>query len=462
MNHMFEENVEKNNDFVSDVYSLNLINHFSFLIFQLISLDKEIIRKDFVSLLISINNFIKTFYMSYEIIKRYLHIIYLICTYSDKMEINKRIKIITDILDNIKKHQELYNKESLSTNDKQIESIFLITKIIFSLKYFSLDLINNNLYFILLHFPKVEIFSPNAKINYKEKGYIEFKENITELCSLYYIRSSREALNIINNIIHLINENISFIRKENNKNKIEKSIGELIMLCILIKNLCNKTPYISEEIINNKKINSFFINGIKNFIIELNTKEYDAKNEELLDKYEELSDKYDELLDIINQEKEYIDTEEEKIILENNKKIYLIGLTIGKENYEKIKEFLTKKYDVILYADETCFKKCTIHIDEDLDFLYATAKINDKIRIDSMKIDNIYKITNDNSNEAFDININKIKANKCFSLYSKYRKPNKDYCFEKDINIECLSEEFCSKYVKILSQLVELYKMMKE
>ena len=462
LNHIIEENVGKINDFVSDVYSLNLINHFSFLIFQLVSLDKEIIRKDFVSLLISINNFIKTFYMSYEIIKRYLNIIYLISTYSDKMEINKRIKIIIDILDNIKKHQELYNKEALSTNDKQIESIFLITKIIFSLKYFSLDLINNNLYFILLHFPKIEILSPNAKINYKEKDYIEFKENITELCSLYYIHSSREALNIINNIIHLINENISFIRKENNKNKIENSIGELIMLINLIKNLCNKTPYISEEIINNKKINLFFINGIKNFIIELNTKEYDAKNEELLDKYEELSDKYDELLDIINQEKEYKDTDEEKIIFENNKKIYLIGLTIGKENYEKIKEFLTKKYDVILYADETCFKKCTIHIDEDLDFLYATAKINDKIRIDSMKIDDIYKITNDNSNEAFDININKIKANKCFSLYSKYRKPNKDYCFEKDINIECFSEEFCSKYVKILSQLVELYKMMKE
>ena len=79
-----------------------------------------------------------------------------------------------------------------------------------------------------------------------------------------------------------------------------------------------------------------------------------------------------------------------------------------------------------------------------------------------MKIDSIYKIVNDSSNEAFDINTN-LKKNhkKCFSLYSKYKKPNKDFLFEKDINIECLNEEFCAKYVKILNDLVELYNMMK-
>ena len=461
INFILEKNLEKNNGFISDTYTLNLINHFSFLIFHLISLDKEILRKDFVSLLISINNIIKIFYMTEEIIKRYLYIIYIISIYSDKMELNKRIKIIIEILDNIKKHKELYDKETYA-NDNQIESIFLITKILFSLQYFSLDLINNNLYFILVHFPKLKIFSENTKLNYKEKDYIEFKHNLSELCSLYYIQSSQETINIINIIINLIKEYISFIRKENDKNIIINDIDELIFLFNITKNLCNKTPFISDEIVKDKNINNFFINNIKNFIIELNTEEYEVKNDQLLDKYEELSDKYDELLDAINNEKEYIDTEKEEKIFENNKKIYLIGFTIGKENYEKIKEFLTKKYDVILYADETCFKKSTIHIDEDLDILYATANMNDKIRIDTMKVDTIYEIINDNSNEAFEVNLNKTKSNKCFSLYSKYKKPNKEHFFEKDINVECFTEEFCSKYVKILSQLVELYKMIKE
>ena len=79
-----------------------------------------------------------------------------------------------------------------------------------------------------------------------------------------------------------------------------------------------------------------------------------------------------------------------------------------------------------------------------------------------MKIDTIYKILNDNSNEAYDINSNKANSNKCFSLYSRYKKVKGKLLLEKDINIECYTEELCAKYVKTFNHLVELYKMMKE
>ena len=461
INYINNKDIEKNNGFISDKYILDLINHFSFLIYQLISLDKEIIRKDFISLLETINNIINNFYVTHIIIKRYLNIIYIISTYSDKMEINKKMSIIREVFENIKKHKELFSNENNKYNDNQIDLLFLLTKILFVLKNLDLDIINNNIYFILLHLPKsIYLSSQKNKLNYNQNDYNEFKANLSVLCSLYYIKSEKECVDILNYLSYLLNDYISYLNENNQKNNNVKNLLniEFIFLLRIIKNLCIKTPFMSEEILKKENISSSFMNTIKNYIKKLNiedSEDNDDKNNELLDEYDECSD-------IINNEQEYIDIEKEKIILENYKKIYLIGLTIGNHNYEKIKDFLTKKYDVTLYTDDTCFKKSTINVDENLNILYVTTTDNNRIRIDSMKIDSIYKIVNDSSNEAFDINAN-LKKNhkKCFSLYSKYKKPNKDFMFEKDINIECPNEEFCIKYVKTLNDLVELYNMMK-
>ena len=446
-----KDTIEKKDGFISDNYSFNLINHFSFLIFQLVSTDKEIIRKDFTSLLLSINNVIEKFSISCDIIKRYLQILSIISIYSDKMELNKRISIIMGILNNIRNHKTLFIKEKKGNthiNNNQIEVIFLFTKILVSLKYFDLDLINNNLYFILLHIPKS---INNNKIIYNEKNYNEFKDGITELCSLYYIKSEKEALNIINHLNLLANDYLLPNLPDSENVIHNKIIWELIFILRIVKNLCMNTPLLGDEILKKEKVSSFFMNKIKNYI-----EEHNNDNNELLDEY-------DESLELINNEQEYVDIEKDKILLENNKKSYLIGLTIGKENYKKMKDFLTEQNDVILYADDTCFKRCTLSVDENLNIIYVTATTNDnRIRVDSMKIDTIYKISNDNSNEAFDINSNKANSNKCFSLYSRYKKVKGTLLLEKDINIECYTEELCAKYVKTFNHLVELYKMMKE
>ena len=459
INHIINKSIEKINGFISDKYILDLIYHFSFLMYQLISLDKEIIRKDFISLLITFNNIINSFYLSHIIVKRYLAIIYMISIYSDQMEINRKISAIIDILENIKNHQELFPKENIEYNENKIEMIFLMTKILFSLKNLDLDIINNNIYFILLHLPKSKDISNNKNnLNYNQNDYNEFKDNLIILCSIYYIKSDKECINILNYLTFLLNDYISFYNtnKEQNNDILNLINSEIIFLLRIIKNLCIKTSFMEEEISKKENISSSFMNIIKNYIKKLNIKDNDDKNNELLDEY-------DECLEIINNEQDYIDIEKEKINFENNKKIYLIGLTIGKHNYEKMKNFLTKKYDVILYADDLCFKKCKINVDENLNILYVTATEHDRIRIDTMKIDSIYKIENNNNNEAFEININLKKSyKKCFSLYSKFKKPNKDYIFEKEINVECLNEEFCSKYVKALNDLIELYNMMKE
>ena len=47
-------------------------------------------------------------------------------------------------------------------------------------------------------------------------------------------------------------------------------------------------------------------------------------------------------------------------------------------------------------------------------------------------------------------------------VYSGYKKVKGTLLLEKDINIECYTEELCAKYVKTFNHLVELYKMMKE
>ena len=142
--------------------------------------------------------------------------------------------------------------------------------------------------------------------------------------------------------------------------------------------VCIKTPLLGDEILKKEKVSSFFMNKIKNFI-----EEHNNDNNELLDEY-------DECLELINNEQEYVDIEKDKILLEYNKKSYLIGLTIGKENYKKMKDFLTEQNDVILYADDTCFKRCTLSVDENLNIIYVTATTNDnRIKVDCMKIDTI-------------------------------------------------------------------------
>ena len=325
INFINKKDIVKKNGFISDIYTFNIIKHFSFLNFQLILINKEIIRKDFISLLISINNIIKLFYMSHEIINRYLNIIYTISIYSDKMEINRRISIIIDIFENIKNHKELFSeeKENNNNNDIQIESLFLFTKILFSLKKFDFDLINNNIYFILLHLPKSKKLSSNKNkiINYNEINYNEFKNNISELCSLYYIKSDEEAMNIINHLTYLLNEYFLFSNTNTNNNfNPDELNSEIIFLLRIIKNLCLKTSLMIDEILKRKNMPSSFMNIIKNYIKKLNIKdnEDNDKNKNVI------IDEYDEYLDIINNEKEYIDIEKEKTILENNKKIYLI------------------------------------------------------------------------------------------------------------------------------------------
>ena len=405
INYINDKDIEKNNGFISDKYILDLINHFSFLIYQLISLDKEIIRKDFISLLETINNIINNFYVTHIIIKRYLNIIHIISTYSDKMELNKKMPIIREVFENIiKKHKELFSNENNKYNDNQIELLlFLLTKILFVLKNLDLDIINNNIYFILLHLPKsICLSSQKNKLNYDQNDYNEFKVNLSILCSLYYIKSEKECADILDYLSLLLNDYISFLNINNQKSNNVKNLlnKEFIFLLRIIKNLCIKTPFMSEEILKKENISSSFMNTIKNYITKLNIE----NSEDNEDKNYELLDEYNECSDIISNEQEYIDIEKEKIILENNKKIYLIGLTIGNHNYEKIKDFLTKKYDVTQYTDDTCFKKSTIYVDENLNILYVTTTDNNRIRIDSMKIDSIYKIVKNNNNESINNN----------------------------------------------------------
>ena len=249
INHIINKSIEKINGFISDKYILDLIYHFSFLMYQLISLDKEIIRKDFISLLITFNNIINSFYLSHIIVKRYLAIIYMISIYSDQMEINRKISAIIDILENIKNHQELFPKENIEYNENKIELIFLMTKILFSLKNLDLDIINNNIYFILLHLPKSKDISNNKNnLNYNQNDYNEFKDNLIILCSIYYIKSDKECINILNYLTFLLNDYISFYNtnKEQNNDILNLINSEIIFLLRIIKNLCIKTSFMEE------------------------------------------------------------------------------------------------------------------------------------------------------------------------------------------------------------------------
>ena len=69
-----------------------------------------------------------------------------------------------------------------------------------------------------------------------------------------------------------MNDYISFLNINNQKSNNVKNLlnKEFIFLLRIIKNLCIKTPFMSEEILKKENISSSFMNTIKNYITKLN------------------------------------------------------------------------------------------------------------------------------------------------------------------------------------------------
>jgi len=426
---IFSENNEINKNDSYTESSLEAIKHFTFLSYKIISMKNEVIADNVIIMILLISSIINNFKINVELIERFLQVIKDITLYGNKTQL---IKSITDILNILQTLRELYNTIEIKEDKKEL-IVILITKIIYELSFYRLDVFNDNLIFILRNIPVLNLKEDEMdEENEKKKIYHEFKNNLLKLCRKYYIESNEEAVIFLNIIKNLYNQYTSL------SSDISKTNYEIRFILSIIFYISNKTPYLKEEII---KENQSILSQIKIY------KSHLTKNNDKLDEI------YEKCLNEIKSEREYPskmkDIQATKDLVRNT----LLFDMVQEEKFKQIKLFLIKDSFVYFYRIKDTIK-CKIIMDENLRKINISGNENEII--DSIETNSISKVINDNSNKAFipkGFFSRKPKSLNCFSIYINNIDGTQE---EKSFNFECQNEEIASKYVDYLRILIEL------
>ena len=408
---------------------LEAIKHFTFLSYKIISMKSEVIADIVIVMISLISSIINNFTINVELIERFLQIIKDMCLYGNKTQL---IKSISDILNILQKIKELYNTMEIKEDKKEL-IVILITKIIYELSFYRLDVFNDNLIFILRNIPVLNLKEDEMdEENEKKKIYHGFKNNLLKLCRKYYIESNEEAVIYLNIIKNLYNKYTSL------SSDISKTNYEIRFILSIIFYISNKTPYLKEEII---KENQSILSQIKIY------KSHLSKNDDKLDEI------YEKCLNEIKTEREYPSKSKDMQAIKNSVRNTLLFDMIGDEKFKQIKLFLITDSLVYFYRIKDTIK-CKIIMDENLTKINIL--VNENEIVDSIETNSISKIINDNSNKSFTPKgffSRKPKSLNCFSIYINN---NNDSQEEKSFNFECQNEEITSKYIEYLRILIEL------
>ena len=421
----YDNNIKENN--TENI--LDLIIHFTFLSYKIISIKKEIITNNVIIIISLISIVINNFKIKLELIERFLLIMDDTCSYGNKTQLIKSINIIKGIFEKLR---QLYESMEIKEEKKEF-IIFIFTKILKELSKYDLDILKNNLLFIFKNIPIQNIKDRNAisDNNKSEKEYPEFKDKLLRICCLYYIESNDEAALFLNIIKNLYDQYTSL------SSDINKTNYEIRFLLCIIFDLCIKTSYLKEEI---KKDNQLILSQIKIYISHLS--KVDSN----------LNLAYEKCMNEMKNEKKYSSKNDEIIKQQNNNRTILLVDKIKAEDFNKMKLFLLIDNIIYYYTNKYCLK-CKMSMDEDLKIINI---INETEKIEPIKIETISKIINDNSNQAFSPKgffSRKTKSSNCISIYSFNDKKE-----EITYNIECQNEEIASKYVKYLNLLIDFDK----
>ena len=421
----YDENTKENN--IDSI--LDIIKHFTFFAYKIISIKKEIITNNVIIIISLISIIINNFEIKIELIERFLQIIYDICLNGNKAQLIKSFNLIKGIFEKLR---QIYESMEIK-DDKKEFIIFIFTNILKELSQYDLDILNTNLLFIIKNIPIQNVKEINiiSDKNKNEIEYPQFKDKLLRLCCIYFIESNEEAILFLNNIKNLYNQYTSL------SSDINKTNYEIRFLLCIIYDLCIKTPFLKEEI---KKDNQLILTQIKIYISHLSKMDSN------------LNSVYEKCINEMKTEKEYSLKNDETRKLQNNNRNILLIDKIQNEEYDKIKNFLLNENIIYLYKNKSCIKY-KMNMDENLRYISIT---NENIKIDCINIDSISKITKDNINQAFyskGLFSRKIKSSNCFSIYCV-----NDLKEEKVFNIECLNEEITSKYLKYFNILIDFDK----
>ena len=426
----YDENTKDNN--IESI--LELIKHFTFFSYKIMSINKEIIINNVITIISLISIIINNFSIKVELIERFLQIIYDICLYGNKSQLIKSFNLIKGIFDKLR---QFYDSMEIKEDKKEF-IIFIFTSILKELSQYNLDILNTNLLFIIKNIPIQNVKEMNiiSDKNKNEIEYPQFKDKFLRLCCIYFIESKEEAILFLNNIKNLYNQYTSL------STDINKTNYEIRFLLCIIFDLCIKTPFLKEEI---KKDNQLILTQIKIYISHLSN--IDSK----------LNSTFEKCINEMKIEKEYSSKNDEIAKIQNNNRTILLIDKVQNEEYDKMKIFLLNENIIYLYKNKNCMKY-KMNMDENLKYINITNITNENSKIDCINIDSIYKITKDINNQEFSskgLFSRKIKSSNCFSIF--YINDLKE---EKVFNIECQNEEITSKYLKYFNILFEFDKKM--
>ena len=418
----YDENTKENN--IDSI--LDIIKHFTFFAYKIISIKKEIITNNVIIIISLISIIINNFEIKIELIERFLQIIYDICLNGNKAQLIKSFNLIKGIFEKLR---QLYESMEIK-DDKKEFIIFIFTNILKELSQYDLDILNTNLLFIIKNIPIQNVKEINiiSDKNKNEIEYPQFKDKLLRLCCIFFIESNEEAILFLNNIKNLYNQYTSL------SSDINKTNYEIRFLLCIIYDLCIKTPFLKEEI---KKDNQLILTQIKIYISHLS--KIDSN----------LNSVYEKCINEMKTEKEYSSKNDETRKLQNNNRNILLIDKIQDEEYDKMKNFLLNENIIYLYKNKSCIKY-KMKMDENLKYINIT---NESAKIECINIDSISKITKNNNNQAFyskGLFSRKIKSSNCFSIY--YINDLKE---EKDFNIECQNEEITLNYFKYFNILID-------
>ena len=415
---------EKNNESI-----LDLIIHFTFLSYKIISIKKEIITNNVIIIISLISIIINNFKIKIELIERFLQILDDTCTYGNKTQLIKSIKILKVIFDKLR---QIYESMEIKEDKKEF-IIFIFTKIIKDLSKYDLDILNYNFLFIFKNIPiqNIKDFNIISDNNKNEIEYPKFKDKLLRICCIYYMESNDEAILFLNIIKNLYNQYTSL------STDINKTNFEIRFLLCVIYDLCIKTSYLKEEI---KKDNQLIFTQIKIYMNHLSKVDSNLKLA------------YEKCINEMEAERNYSSKKDEIIKLKNNNRIILLVDKIKPEVFDKMKLFLLIDNIIYYYTNKSCLK-CKMNMDNDLKYINIK---NENEKIEPIKIESISKIINDNSNQAFSLKgffSRKTKSSNCISIY--YINDKKE---EIIFNIECQNEEITLKYIKYFNLLIDFDK----
>ena len=423
----YKENTKDNNE--ENV--LDLIKHFTFLSYKIISINKEIIKDNVIIIISLVSIIVNNFKTNLELIERFLLIIYDSCLYGNKTQLIKSISIIKIIFDKLRELYEIFEIKK----DKKEFIIFIFTNTLKVLSEYNLDILNNNILFIIKNIPiqNVKDDNINSFDDKNDEKYGQFSNNLLRLCGKYYIESNDEAILFLNSIKNLYNE---YTSSSINTNKTNNEIR--FLLCI-IYDLNIKTSYLKEVIM---KDNQSIFSQIKIYLSHLSKSDNN------------LNIVFEKCTNQLKAEEKYPLKSNDISNIQNKVRNILLIDKIKAEEYDKMRKFFLFDNIINIYTDKSCIK-CKIKMDNNLRNIIIS---KENQTTDSIKIDSITKIINDNSNQAFTPKgffSRKTKSSNCFSIYINNVDESQK---EKNYNIECQNEEIASKCVKYFNILIELDK----